>query len=85
MILVTAVKWGSYTSHILRLLVWIHEKIDDYSIRSHLWETGNLISSNLVIITKGSCEGPEADLRGIFDILTIYLTFLLLPSLLHSS
>jgi len=78
-ILVTAVKWSSSASRILRFLVWTHEKIDDYSISNHLWETGNLISSNLVSITKSFCGSPGTELRGIFDILTIRLFFLLLP------
>lgn len=85
MILMTAIKWSSSASRILRFIVWTCEKIDDYSISSRLWETGNLISSNLVSITKGSYGSPGTELRGIFDILTICLSFLLLPYLLHSS
>lgn len=85
MILATAVKWGSSASCILRFLVWTREKIDDYSISSHLWETGNSISSNLVSITKGSSGSPRTEFRGIFDVLTIRLSFLLLPYLLHVS
>jgi len=37
------------------------------SISSQLWEIGNLFSSNLVSIKKGTCRIPGAKLKGIFD------------------
>lgn len=78
-------KWGSSASHILRFSVWTCEKIDDYSASSHLWEMGNLISNNLVSITKSFVGSPETGLRGIFDILIICLSFFLSPALFVTS
>lgn len=66
MMCITAVKWGSSASRIPRFSVWTHEKIDDYLVSSHLWGTGNLISGNLVNITKGSFGIPVTELRSIF-------------------